>query len=294
MGITWRITIPYIRKLSGSTTRQGSNKAGLLPSLYAQTTCGIGTQCRRAPCCCDERGERRHRRSSCQRDPWMAFQPPGIGKVCTVCESVTFAYRLFRSHRKVHEEYDQEGSLRQYRLCAICEYEYRVREASDWDACPEDERSSDPDYATRASVARDIRRQSRSQQWLQTGMAMKKAKAQVREEREMEAAMPADMPRINQVVLVPGPGAGIGGGRKGTSSDALSVTSSLSSMSGKDRRQLIMRRSKSMAESLVLSLLQCNMTYDAFEVAGLRSIEAAEATERLATRISPGMRYDTR
>ena len=36
-----------------------------------------------------------------------------------------------------------------------------------------------------------------------------------------------------------------------------------------------------MAESLVLSLLQCNMTYDAFEVAGVRSIEAAEATERL-------------
>ena len=233
MGLTWRITIPHIRKLSGSTKRHGSKKARPLPSLYAQTKYGIVPQRRSVPCCCDERGERRHRKSPCQRDPWMAFQPPGINKVCTVCGSKKAAYQLFRSHRRVHTETDSEGSRRQYRLCDICEYEYRVQEASDWSLCPMDERSSDPDYATRESVGRDIRAQSRSEAWRQTGMAMKKAKAQIREERVVEATIHASMPRINQVILVPGPGAGIGASSSAVSCDTLSITSSVSTMSAK-------------------------------------------------------------
>ena len=102
---------------------------------------------------------------------------------------------------------------------------------------------------------------------------MKKVRAELREEMEMEA----DMPRLNQVVLVPGPNAGI----QGSPTDTQSVTSSVSSMSRREKRQLVMRRSKSMAEGLIQSLMQCNKTWDAFEEAGVRSIEAAEAAERL-------------
>jgi len=157
-----------------------------------------------------------------------------------------------------------------------------VKEANDWSECPWDEwHGDDPVYASREKVRKDIRDQSRSDAWRMAGKAMAEAKAQIREERLIEATMPSQMPRINQVILVPRSGVGSSSICPTTPSDTMSTTSSVSSMTVKERRQLIMRRSKSMAEAMVSAILMNSTFHNAVEEAGIRSLEAAEADERL-------------
>jgi len=114
-----------------------------------------------------------------------------------------------------------------------------------------------------------------------TGKAMADAKAQVREEKLIEETMASQMPRINQVILVPRSGVGSASSGTTTPCDTMSVVSSVSSMTVRERKQLIMRRSKSLAEVMVMAMIKSSSFHDAFEEAGIRSLETAEAVERL-------------
>ena len=208
----------------------------------------------------------------------MAFQAPGISAACSNCFKHWPYYKLFRSDREQHVKYDDEGKTYHMRLCADCEHHFGIIETDDWSLRPENERNDDPEYATMARVIRDIRKQSRGESWYQTGVAMKRAKAELQEERAMERTL-----QVNRAVCVEVFENGTNNNQGGTPMDvdAQSSVSSVSPLSKQERKRWVMQRSKSIAEGLINALMKCSATWDAFETAGDRSSITAEALERL-------------
>ena len=195
---------------------------------------------------------------------------------CSNCSTHCPYYKLYRSDRADHIKYDDEGKAFHKILCQDCEHHFRIIEVSDWSKRPENERNDDPDYASYDRVRRDLRKQARGENWFQSGVAMKLAKAALKE----EAAMGTSMPQINQAVSVDGNSA-VSSMDGAMDVDAQSTTTSASSRSRKERRTWVMKKSKSIAEGLVNALLKCNMTHGSFEEAGERMIATAEALEIL-------------
>ena len=144
---------------------------------------------------------------------------------CSNCFTHWPYYKLYRSNRADHIKYDDEGKAFHKRLCENCEYRIRIIETDDWSLRPENERNDDPDYATYERVRRDLRKQAKGESWYQTGVAMKRAKAELKE----EVAMDSSMPQVNQVVCVDGNSAGSSKDET-MGVDAQSMASSVSSL----------------------------------------------------------------
>ena len=56
------------------------------------------------------------------------------------------------------------------RLRQDCDHQLRIIETSDWSKRPDNERNDDPDYAIYERVRRDLKRQSKGENWYQSGL----------------------------------------------------------------------------------------------------------------------------
>jgi len=148
------------------------------------------------------------------------------------------------------------------RLCKDCETDYRIEEIKRW---TQEERDQNELYATKLGVGRAIRRQAKGEDWFKTGEQMKKAKLALKEEREMDAQV-----QVNQMVV-----------GDPTADGAVSMASSVSSMSRGERRTWVLRKSKSLASALINCVLKDDTMWDAIAAAGERMQVTADAVEKM-------------
>jgi len=149
----------------------------------------------------------------------MAFESENKRYPCGICGTPERHFKMYRSDHAEHLRYDGEGTVFRPRICKGCELAKRMHI---WDRWSEDQKKADPTYATLDAVGKTFKLQCKGQNWFQTGVAIKKAREEVREEVRL------DRIELNKAQVA------------GSTMDDMASTTSLSTASKSERQTAVL------------------------------------------------------